>query len=273
MILLFLALLPTILLFIYVWKKDQVEKEPMGLLVKIFFFGALSIIPAVILETIAHDVLVEILELDEASVAFIILENFIGVALIEEWGKRKAAKLAAWKHPAFNYKFDAIVYCIIAALGFATVENILYVFDNGVAVALSRALLAVPSHAIDGLVMGYFFGCAKEAEVLGDKRRRKRFYRLSLIVPTLEHGLYDASLSTESGWIMLLFFIMVISVDIWAFNFIKKQSKEDHALGQPAPDPNQPVVGVAYINNQPDGPVYNPAGATNFNQPGPRLKN
>lgn len=226
--LLILALLPSVLLFIYVWKKDQAEKEPIGLLVKIFIFGMLSIIPAVILESIADVVFLELWA--EESATYIIVSNFIGVALVEEWGKRKAAKLAAWKHPAFNYKFDAIVYCIVSALGFATLENILYVFENGVEVAISRALLAVPSHAIDGLIMGYFFGLAKEAEVKGDKRRKKRFYRLSLIVPMLEHGAYDAALSTDSTLIFVLFFVMVISVDIWAFIFIRKQSKEDKAL-------------------------------------------
>lgn len=228
MILLFMALLPSVLLFIYVWKKDKVEKEPIGLLLKIFLFGLLSIIPAVILESIAGDICGYLFL--EDSAAYIIVENVIGVALIEEWGKRKAVKLAAWKNKAFNYKFDAVVYCIVSALGFATIENILYVFENGMSVAISRALLAVPSHAIDGLIMGYFFGLAKEAEIQGAKKRKKRFYRLSLIVPTLEHGAYDAALSTDSTLIFLLFFVMVIAVDIWAFRFIKKQSEGDTAF-------------------------------------------
>jgi len=228
MFLLFMAVLPSVLLFIYVWKKDKVEKEPAGLLWRIFVLGALSAIPVLVLEEIAYVPISAVAE--EGTAVFIILENFLGVAVIEEWGKRGAAKIAAWKHPAFNYKFDAIVYCVVSALGFATLENILYVMDYGFGTALIRAVMSVPSHAIDGLMMGYFFGLAKVAEIDGDERGKKRYYRLSLMVPSIAHGLFDAALSTDSDMILGVFFIMVVAMDIWAFRFIKKQSNEDEEI-------------------------------------------
>lgn len=228
MYLLLLALLPSIVLIRFVWKQDKVEKEPAGLLIKIFFFGVISVIPAVIIELLIGEVIDAFFV--EGTSLYIIIENFLGVAIVEEYVKRQATKLAAWKHKAFNYKFDAIVYCIVGALGFATFENIFYVFENGFTVAITRAILSVPSHAIDGLIMGYFFGLAKEADVMGNKKRKKRMLLLSLIVPTIEHGFFDAALSSESDLILVLFFVFVVVVDIWAIKFIKKQSAGDTRL-------------------------------------------
>ena len=158
-----LALLPAIALVVWIYRQDKVEKEPRGLLWKIFLFGVLSVIPAMILEIILDEVFLVFVDAD--TLCYVILDNFIGVALIEEVCKMKAAKWAAWKHPAFNYKFDAIVYCVTSALGFAAIENVLYCMDGDIGTAVTRALLSVPSHAIDGVIMGYFFGVAKEAEL------------------------------------------------------------------------------------------------------------
>lgn len=228
MFLIALALLPAIALVVWIYRQDRVEKEPKGLLWKVFLFGVLSVIPAMILEILLEEVF--LVFVDEDTLCYVILDNFIGVAMIEELCKMKAAKRAAWKHPAFNYKFDAIVYCVTSALGFAAIENVMYCMDADIETAVTRALLSVPSHAIDGVIMGYFFGVAKEAELVGNRRRRQRYLRLSVFMPMIEHGIYDTALSLDSDWILLFFFLFVIAVDIWAVKFVKKQSKEDRKL-------------------------------------------
>ena len=228
MFLIAVALLPAIALVVWIYRQDRVEKEPKGLLWKVFLFGVLSVIPAMILEILLEEVF--LVFVDEDTLCYVILDNFIGVAMIEELCKMKAAKRAAWKHPAFNYKFDAVVYCVTSALGFAAIENVMYCMDADIETAVTRALLSVPSHAIDGVIMGYFFGVAKEAELVGNRRRRKRYLRLSVFMPMIEHGIYDTALSLDSDWILLFFFLFVIAVDIWAVKFVKKQSKEDRKL-------------------------------------------
>ncbi len=228
MFLIALALLPAIALVVWIYRQDRVEKEPKGLLWKVFLFGVLSVIPAMILEILLEEVF--LVFVDEDTLCYVILDNFIGVAMIEELCKMKAAKRAAWEHPAFNYKFDAVVYCVTSALGFAAIENVMYCMDADIETAVTRALLSVPSHAIDGVIMGYFFGVAKEAELVGNRRRRKRYLRLSVFMPMIEHGIYDTALSLDSDWILLFFFLFVIAVDIWAVKFVKKQSKEDRKL-------------------------------------------
>lgn len=237
MFLIVLALLPAIALVAWIYRQDKVEKEPGKLLWKIFFLGVLSVIPTIILELILGDVVG--LFFEETSVAYIVLDNFICVAVVEEYWKMKAAKKASWKDPAFNYKFDAIVYCVTSALGFAAIENVIYVMDGGMDTAITRMLLSVPSHAIDGVIMGYFFGMAKEADLVGDKKRCKRCLRQAVLIPAIEHGIYDTSLSLDSDWLMLFFLLFVIVIDIWAYRFVKKQARQDRELVHREAEPVQ----------------------------------
>lgn len=225
--LVFLALLPAIVLIWYIYKLDEIEKEPRSLLLKIFVFGMISTIPAMIIELLLSDVLDMFLA--EGTVMYNIVDAFIVVAITEEVCKRWAAK-RAWNHPAFDYRFDAIVYCVVAALGFAALENIFYVMDGGLSVAIVRAIMTVPSHAIDGVIMGYFFGQAKEFERYGDIRRCKKYLRLSVLIPAIDHGIFDCALSFENGLIMMFFVVFVILVDIWAIKFLKKQAEQDRPL-------------------------------------------
>lgn len=243
MFLIVLALLPAIALAVWIYRQDKIEREPRKLLWKIFFLGVLSVIPTIILELILGDVVG--LFFEETSVAYIVLDNFICVAVVEEYWKMKAAKKAAWKDPAFNYKFDAIVYCVTSALGFAAIENVIYVMDGGLDTAISRMLLSVPSHAIDGVIMGYFFGMAKEADLKGDKKRRKQCLRRSVLVPAIEHGIYDTSLSLDSDWLMLFFLLFVIVIDIWAYRFVKKQARQDRELVHREAEPVQ--MGTEFV--------------------------
>ncbi len=222
-----LALLPAVYLIIYIYKHDKVEKEPVSLLLKLLFLGALSIVPTVIVGTILELLLGMFLPMD--SVFYHLIYMFVVVALVEEYWKRWAAE-RAWNHPAFNYRFDAVVYCVSAALGFAALENLMYVAEGGLATALLRAVTAVPSHAIDGVIMGIFFGEAKICEMRGDLAGRKRYWRLSLLMPMLAHGYYDFCL-TSGSMIMLVFFVIFVAVlDVWAVRYIKRASAEDEMI-------------------------------------------
>ncbi len=202
---LLLAILPSIILFYIVWKGDRYEKEPPKLLWKLFGFGALTTISASIIEVVLGDwILSSILK---PGMLFWFIENFFIVAICEEAGKYIVLKKITWKHPAFNYTFDAVVYAVTVSLGFATVENILYLVDSGFGVAMGRALFAVPGHVIDAIYMGYYFGLARYADAFGDERLKKKNLKLAFIVPVLIHGFYDFCLSTENGGFILLFLV------------------------------------------------------------------
>lgn len=224
----FLALLPAIILLVMIYRADKVEKEPIGLLVKLFLFGVLSTISAMILETVGCEVLEAFF--DTESLIYIFIENFFVVALAEEIGKYLVVKKIAWKHPAFDYTFDAVVYAVVASLGFAAFENIMYLTDETLSTALMRGILAVPGHAIDAVFMGYYFGLAKRAEVFGDKKKCKSNLKLALWVPVFTHGFYDFCLSVDSDIMLIVFVVFEIFITIYAIKKIKKLSREDKAL-------------------------------------------
>lgn len=172
--LLLAALVPAVFLMVQVYRLDRIEKEPPGLLLKLVLFGTLSGLAAGVVEgalTRALEVLLS------GSALRLVIENFLAVALVEEACKRWVVMKFAWNHPAFDYRFDAVVYCVFAALGFAALENILYVAQFGFAVAVSRALLSVPGHCFFCRVHGHLSragedGRARDAAVLYRAARR-----------------------------------------------------------------------------------------------------
>ena len=224
--LLFLAVLPSIVLATYIYRKDKIEKEPAPLLWSLFFMGALTIVSAIVIGALGDFLFEDIA--DPNSLAWLAIDNFLLTALVEEGGKYFVLKKRTWKSPEFNYAFDAVVYAVVVSLGFATLENILYVMDSDLETAIMRALLSVPGHAIDGVFMGCFYGMAKRHDVAGNKRGRKKNLRRALWVPTLIHGFYDFCLSVEDdGTFIMIFFAFEIIVTVWAFRKVRKLSRED----------------------------------------------
>lgn len=227
-----MAVLPALVLIIYIYRKDKVEKEPLSLLVKLFLGGALSTVSAMILGQVLDVPLHSLFE--EGTLAYLLVENFLVVALVEEGGKYFFLKKFSWKHPAFNYTFDAIVYGMVTALGFAAIENILYVFEGGFGVAVMRAILSVPGHAIDGVFMGIFYGAAKQCQLRYDKAGCGRNLRLAVIIPTIMHGFYDFSLSSGNDLAFVGFIIYELVITVLAIVLINRNSKYDQPLTAPS---------------------------------------
>lgn len=220
-----LAVAPGLFLAIKIYKLDKIEKEPIGLLIKLFLLGAATIISALILETVGDFVLQ--LFVDTDSLLYGILENMIVVACVEEAGKYVVLRKATWKNPEFNYRFDAIIYSVIVSLGFAVLENVSYAFSYGLATTLIRAVTAVPAHTIFGIFMGHYYGEAKFFSNAGNLAKAKRKMRLAYLVPVFLHGVYDilAGDSSLFGWFLFIGF--VITFDIIAYFNIKRDSKQD----------------------------------------------
>ena len=113
---------------------------------------------------------------------------------------------------------------LFVALGFAFFENILYVLEGGVATAFTRAITAVPGHAADGVFMGYFLGLAKLYDLHGKEDLRKKNMALSIIVPMILHGIYDYLLFLKIPALVLVFYVLVIVLYIFAIRQINKTS-------------------------------------------------
>lgn len=223
------AIVPPLFLMYKIYHMDKIEKEPTGLLVRLFLFGALSCIPAAFIETILEDHVLPIL-FSPGSLVFIAISNFIIIAGAEELCKYFVLKKVTWNNPNFDYRFDAIVYSAAVTLGFAALENILYVFSGGLSVALPRALLSIPGHCIFGIYMGYYYGFAKQCNLQDDIVQEKSYLRKAVLHPMLLHGFYDFCLSTGNDMLILVFLVYVIVLDILAFKKIRKMAREDYKL-------------------------------------------
>ena len=227
---LYLAIIPSIILFIFIWRKDKIEKEPIGLLVKLFIFGALTTVSAAVIG-IAGQYLVSGF-LEEGSLLFLLIDNFLLTALVEEGGKYFVLKKTTWKHLAFNYTFDAVVYAVCSSLGFATLENILYLIDADLGTAIGRGLLSVPGHVADAVFMGYYYGMARLTSSEGNERLCKANLAKALWIPVLLHGSYDFCLSTDSLGFLVIFLIFEVIVSIFAIRKVIKLSKEDSMISE-----------------------------------------
>ena len=152
------------------------------------------------------------------------------VALSEEGFKYLLLKKRTWNSPAFNCRFDGVVYAVFVSLGFALWENISYVGMYGMQVAILRAVTAIPGHACFGVFMGVWYGLAKKFALYGNDEKANRYCKLAVIFPVLLHGSYDYIESMENSWFTLVF-IVFIAVMFWiSLHMVKQQAKRDHYL-------------------------------------------
>ena len=177
--LMFIALLPAVVLVVYICRKDRTDKEPPALIAKLLGYGVLSCLPAIVVELILSAI-IERLNVRNVYLGYF-LEAFVVAGLTEETCKFLFLR-TTWRNPAFDYQFDAIVYAVMVALGFAAFENVKYVYSYGFATGIVRAVTAVPGHAIFGVFMGYFYGYAKLSDYWGRDDDRKAYLALSVVV-------------------------------------------------------------------------------------------
>lgn len=224
--LLFLSVLPSIALGVMIYKKDIVEKESPGLLFKLFLGGAIgSVILTLLLSTILEPIIPD-LEDSNTNFIYLAITTFFKVALVEEFSKWIFLKKITWKNKEFNYIYDAIVYAVFVALGFATIENIIYVLgsEGGISIAILRAILSVPGHAFDGVFMGYYYGLAKQAKINDNIKLFKRNMIFSLLIPVVFHFIFDYLLLSENSILLILYLVFIILLYINAFKRINQLS-------------------------------------------------
>lgn len=222
MYLFFLALAPAFIIMTYVYFRDKYEKEPIKLILKGILLGALIIFPVGILENYLIAIAKAYEPIPKAA-----WDGFIVAAATEEVFKYLMVILLIWRNPNFNEKFDGIVYAVSVALGFATIENVFYVFsENTMQVGLVRAFTAVPGHTIFGIVMGFHLGLAK----FSHKGRGKWLFR-AFIVPWLLHGVYDFMIM--SGHPLLLLTFIPFLVYIYRIGFKRMKEFNEQSVFNP----------------------------------------
>lgn len=181
------ALLPAILLGLYIWKKDK-QPEPTGQLIKAVLLGVGICLPVAFVELIIQKGLFGFSGGQPLTLFGTTVEAFFVAALPEEAAKLLALWIVLRKNPHFDEHFDGIVYAVCVGLGFAAIENVFYVLgsDDWMSVAIARSLLAVPGHYAFAIIMGYYYSVYHFVD------HSKKYAALILIAPFLAHGVYDS---------------------------------------------------------------------------------
>lgn len=187
------AVVPVIVLLFFIYKKDKYQPEPLGKLILTFFVGCLSVIPAVLMESV---IMMAAPSAEYMPVLNGMFTGYLVAGLSEELCKLLLLLLVIWKSPHFDEFFDGIVYAAYLSLGFACVENIGYVMSGGdqLMTALFRGLLAVPAHFLFAVTMGYYVSLAKF-----DPEHKGSLLFKAFLYPMLLHGTYDALLMVSDN--------------------------------------------------------------------------
>ena len=180
------AILPAILLWLFIWKKDT-HKEPTSWLLKAVLWGVAIIFPVAILESGIETILFGV-EGKPTTLFGTTTMAFVVAALPEETFKLLALWMVLRRNPYFDEHFDGIVYAVCVGLGFAAFENIMYVFgeEDWFSTAIVRALLAVPGHYAFAILMGYYYSVYHFVD------HSPKVAACVLLVPIIAHGAYDA---------------------------------------------------------------------------------
>lgn len=207
------AAAPSLLLLAYFWLRDRFEREPLTHLLLAYLLGMYAMVAAHGLATAAEGWFPPgWLATGGEPARFV--DAFVLSGFVEELAKWVILMAAVMHWRQCDEPLDGLVYGVALSLGFATLENFLYLTSRGLEIAWQRAVFAVPAHALFGGAMGYYAGHAKF-------ERRRRAVRawdvaLSLAFPVVFHGAYDFALMHGLGWKVWVA-VTALSLGFWAF--------------------------------------------------------
>ncbi|MCK4806997.1 MAG: PrsW family intramembrane metalloprotease [Candidatus Aegiribacteria sp.] len=226
---LILAIVPALIIVIYFYRKDRAKPEPKGIIIRIFLLGLLSTVPAIFIEMGVNQLGNF---LNPYRALYPVFKAFIVAGLVEESLKLFIVKKYAFRRKCFDEVMDGIVYTVVAGMGFACLENVLYVLGRGITVGILRAFTSIPMHASVSVIMGYWIGMAKFSTNRGSRRR---LILKGFLLAVLFHGLYDLCIFAIPFWneFMVLGLLPVL---IWAMLLAKRRIraalKEDEEAGR-----------------------------------------
>ena len=211
---LILAILPVSFFIGWIYFKDKYEKEPPIKLIEYFLLGILVSVLAIFLELYFSK-----LNRFSGITEYLYIAFFV-TAFIEEGLKFIVLTPIILKDKNFNEKLDGIIYSIFLSLGFATIENIIYLMkersDLTLGLGISRGLISIPSHIMFAITMGYYISKYKFTKE-GYKDNKYLIY--ALVIPVLIHGVFDFILMIGYRWAIIVFIVYIIF--LWKFNLDK----------------------------------------------------
>lgn len=185
------AIAPGLALLSYFYLRNQMATEPRKTLLQAFLFGTLITFPIMFIQYVVKT---------EETFSNPFITEVLFSSGLEEFFKWLVIFTVILRHIEFDDPYDGILYGASVSLGFATVENVLYLLSFGIDTAFMRAILPVSSHALFGVVMGYYFGKSKFA----NNDKKTEYLILSILTPFLLHIIYNSILSFKGYWVYLI---------------------------------------------------------------------
>lgn len=214
------ALAPVAVLLWQIFRRDAANPEPPRMLAKAFLYGMISTAVTFVLLPFT-EALGDLIVLNDTALSVAFKQAFFSAALPEEGAKLLMMWLLLRNNPYFDERFDGIVYAVCVGMGFAAVENVLYLFsnyDSWLSVGIVRALFAVPGHFFDAVIMGYYY-----SHYHFGTRRNPATKALILAAPVVAHGIYDGilfSYDIDDGVAVVALILFLIF-----FNRLKKTGR------------------------------------------------
>lgn len=240
-----LGLLPSFIWLSFYLRKDK-HPEPNSMVLKIFIWGMLLAPLAILLELLLIWLLNPELNLSSllsqtAKDSFfkIILATTLIPALVEEYLKYSVVKYKVLKNSEFDEPIDAMLYCIIAGLGFAAVENLLILFKtpflpfhDALATIGLRFLGATLVHALASGIVGYWLALG-----LLYTKRRKKLILTGLTIAIIFHSCYNYLIVTlfnhigfEQKIILLLVIAFLLITATFLVSYCFRKLKKQQAI-------------------------------------------
>jgi RsiW-degrading membrane proteinase PrsW (M82 family) len=210
------AAAPSLALLTYFYLRDRYEREPIGHLVAAYLLGMFAMLAASGTGAQIEN-WVSLDWLRSGGEPARLFDAFVLAGVVEELAKWVVLVAAVYAWREFDEPMDGLIYGVAIALGFAALENFLFLSSRGLAIAWHRAIFAVPAHALFGGCMGFYVGRAKFAPAAGTGTHR--FWlslTLSFIVPVGFHGAYDFALLHGLGW-KVWTAVTLLSLAFWVF--------------------------------------------------------
>ena len=205
-----IAIIPPIVLLKIVYSIDS-QKESLKLILSMFAVGILSGSVTILTVYLIQYYFPQLEKLNNPQNLYnLFLYVFLTIGIIEEFCKWFFSYNICWKNRDFDQKYDAIVYAVATSLGFAVLENVLYLMSGELRVGILRGIYSVPGHGIFAIISGYYIGKAKYDYERGERKLYKLYKRLSLIVPAIYHTIFDFLLMANQTLYTKLFLVFVV---------------------------------------------------------------
>lgn len=244
LILLF-TIIPVFIIMKIIYDLDKIEKEPIKMLIFLFIGGIIS---WVIVRLTSKLINGHVYELSAGSPFLkndweFFLISFGLIAVVEELSKFLVLNTICWRSKNFDYPYDAVVYGVFVSLGFAFAENIMYLYQQGLGIAVSRAIFSIPAHAIFGVLMGYYLGLAKVCQKKDLKSDCTKLRYFAFFIPLIYHGIYDYICNFNAKYIYYFFVAYVIIMYIIAILKIKKLNNLEYNIEYTDEEPELIPIG------------------------------